>query len=180
MHAVAEKGYGATTVADCVERAGVSRKTFYEHFTDKEAAFLAAYEVGVGVLLARLTESARQENGGGWRQRLRTELSTYLTVLEEEPAFAWALHVEVLAAGPAALERRAVVFDRFSERARRLNAAARREDPALPKLPGAVFRGHSGGVDELVREHLRTNGTRGLHGVAGPAERFTHAMFGVR
>src|SRR5882724_3806888 len=36
---VAEKGYQATTVADVVERAGVSRRTFYEQFPDREACF---------------------------------------------------------------------------------------------------------------------------------------------
>ena len=44
--AVAEKGYAATTVADVVGRAGVSRKTFYEHFADKEECFLAAWDAG--------------------------------------------------------------------------------------------------------------------------------------
>src|SRR5215218_6805837 len=48
---VAEKGYGAATVADVIERAGVSRKTFYEHFRDKEACFLAAFDTGVEILL---------------------------------------------------------------------------------------------------------------------------------
>ena len=51
---VAEKGYAATTVADVVERAGVSRRTFYEQFADKEACFLAAYEVGLAVVLDRI------------------------------------------------------------------------------------------------------------------------------
>ena len=37
---VAAKGYAATTVADVVARAGVSRKTFYEHFADREECFL--------------------------------------------------------------------------------------------------------------------------------------------
>ena len=50
-HAVAAKGYAATTVADVVGGAGVSRKTFYEHFQDKEDCFLAAFDAGVQVLV---------------------------------------------------------------------------------------------------------------------------------
>ena len=42
---VAAKGYASTSVADIIAAAGVSRKTFYEHFADKEACFLAAYEM---------------------------------------------------------------------------------------------------------------------------------------
>jgi AcrR family transcriptional regulator len=42
--AVAEKGYAAATIDDIVRGAGVSKKTFYEHFQDKLGCFLAAYE----------------------------------------------------------------------------------------------------------------------------------------
>ncbi len=179
MHAVAEKGYGATTVADVVERAGVSRKTFYEHFADKEGAFLAAYDTGVEILLGRLMEAAGDLDGAGWRVRLRSDLATYMLVLAEEPAFAWALHVEVLAAGPAALERRAEVFALFSDRTRRLHRLARRQDPALPALPDELYLVHSGGVDEVVREHLRTEGASTLGVLVEPAVLFTGALFGA-
>ena len=49
--AVAAKGYANVAVADVIERAGVSRRSFYEHFTNKEDAFLAAYDAGVTGLL---------------------------------------------------------------------------------------------------------------------------------
>ncbi len=42
--AAARYGYGNASVARVVEQAGVSRATFYEHFSDKEACFLAAFE----------------------------------------------------------------------------------------------------------------------------------------
>src|SRR6478609_3616571 len=48
--AVHEKGYTGTAVADVVAGAGVSRETFYQHFADKEACFLAAYEVAVDTM----------------------------------------------------------------------------------------------------------------------------------
>ena len=41
--AIAEKGYAAVTIADVVRHARVSKRTFYEHFADKEACFLALY-----------------------------------------------------------------------------------------------------------------------------------------
>src|SRR5687767_6279952 len=53
---VGEKGYAAATVADVLAKAGVSRRTFYEHFADKEACFLAAYDHGVAAMLAAVTE----------------------------------------------------------------------------------------------------------------------------
>src|SRR5881397_3037051 len=59
-HVVADQGYGATSVADVIPRAGVSRKTFYVHFRDKLDCFLAAYEMGVEVLL----ETVRRAGDG--------------------------------------------------------------------------------------------------------------------
>src|SRR6516164_10070200 len=54
VQSVAEKGYARVAVADVVERAGVSRKTFYEQFANKEECFLAAYDDGVDRLLAAI------------------------------------------------------------------------------------------------------------------------------
>src|SRR3954452_23052879 len=53
---VAAKGYAATTVADVVARAGVSRKTFYEHFRDREDCFLAAYDAAVDAVIGAVAE----------------------------------------------------------------------------------------------------------------------------
>ena len=53
-NATAEKGYVHTTVADVIKRAGVSRETFYEHFSDKEDCFIAAYDAGVEAVLVRV------------------------------------------------------------------------------------------------------------------------------
>jgi hypothetical protein len=88
--------------------------------------------------------------------------------------------VEVLAAGADALERRAQIFRLFSERTRRLHALARRQDAALPPLPDAAFDLHTGGMDELVRERLRSRGAQALPQLADPAYRATVVLFGDR
>src|ERR1700750_933600 len=59
--AVADKGYGAATIDDIVRGAGVSKKTFYEHFRDKEDCFLAAYESGVEALLEAIAAAQADE-----------------------------------------------------------------------------------------------------------------------
>jgi AcrR family transcriptional regulator len=55
--AVAEKGYGATTVADVIAGAGVSRATFYELFGDKEDCFIAAHDELIGRLMRYVTSA---------------------------------------------------------------------------------------------------------------------------
>ena len=182
VQVVAEKGYVATTVADIVERAGVSRRTFYEQFKSKEDCFLAGYDAGVEVMLTRMGAAAATAgiSEDDWRARLRSDLTAYMQLLAEEPAFAWSLHVEVLAAGSEALKRRARVFAVFSERTRQGYENARAEDPQLPELPGEAFAVHTGGLDEVIRECLRTRGPDALSGLVDPAVATTMALFGQR
>ena len=183
--AVASKGYAATTVADVVERAGVSRRTFYEQFTDKEACFLAAYDVGLAVVLGRIAETAGATGAGGvgppagWRDRARAGVEAFLALLAAEPAFARALQVEILTAGPAALERRAGMLATFSGVWRGLHDAARSEDPALPPLPDEVFPILTAGVEELVRDCIRRRGPDALPELAEPILRTVFAVFGA-
>ena len=99
--AVAEHGYGATTVAHVVALAGVSRKTFYEHFGGKEDCFLALYDTGIAYVLGRIVEVVGDEAlARDPHARVLAGLETFLGVLAEEPAFSRAIIVEVHAAGP--------------------------------------------------------------------------------
>ena len=116
--AVAEKGYVHVAVADVIDRAGVSRRTFYEHYANKEECFLAAYDAGVAGMLDAIAEAeeAAGAQGGGLLVSARAGTETYLQLLADNPAFARTFLIEVLAAGPAALARRDAVHERFAER----------------------------------------------------------------
>jgi AcrR family transcriptional regulator len=177
---VSEKGYAAVTVADIVDRASVSRSTFYEQFADKEACFLQAFNFGAEYVLGKMGAAWEAlDAGDDWRARVRSDLETYLEVLASEPAFARALHVEVLAAGPAALERRAQMFGLFSDRTRRIHLLARQQEPSLPALPVEAFALHTGGTDEMIREWIRTHSAETLPELTEPALTATFALFGA-
>jgi AcrR family transcriptional regulator len=149
---VAAKGYAATTVADVVAQAGVSRKTFYEHFADREECFLAAYDAAVDVLLGAVAErmAAGTPSEVDWRERVRAGVRAYLEALAAEPAFARTFLVEVHAAGPRAVGRRADVHGRFVEFLRAQSALARHDHPWLPEVPDVVYPAIVGGVDAVV------------------------------
>jgi len=176
---VAEKGYSAATVSDIVDRASVSRSTFYEQFRDKEACFVEAFNFGVEFVLGKMRAAweALAEDGD-WRAHVRSDLKTFLQTLASEPAFARAVHIEVLAAGPAALDRRAEIFALFTARTRRIHELARAQQPSLPELPDEVFKLHTGGMDELIREQLRTRGPEALPELTDPLIAATLALFG--
>jgi AcrR family transcriptional regulator len=101
--AVAAKGYAATTVADVLVRARVSRSAFYEQFRDKEDCFLACYDWGSDQVLEAVTTAF--STGGPWRERARRVFRSVLETFALRPQLARVCMVEALAAGPAANER---------------------------------------------------------------------------
>jgi AcrR family transcriptional regulator len=104
LDAVARRGYAATTVADVVTLAGTSRRSFYEHFADKDAAYVEAYAFAADLLFDRL-EAAPD---------LPALLETYLETLASVPSVARAFLLEVRTASPAARERHRQMVDRFA------------------------------------------------------------------
>jgi AcrR family transcriptional regulator len=151
--AVAERGYAAATIDDVVRRAGVSKKTFYEHFADKEDCFLAAYEAASEELLARVSEAHAVHDD--WLERTRAGVRAYLRWLAAEPALARVFLIEVAAAGPRALERREALRDRYAE-------LFRERRGAQPRLPIEVFHAVVAAVDDVVVRHIRESGAEDL------------------
>jgi AcrR family transcriptional regulator len=158
--AVAEKGYAGATIDHIVRGAGVSKKTFYDHFSDKLDCFLAAYEAASDELLTRLREA--QSSPEGWLERTRAGIVAYLRWLAAEPALARVFLIEVAAAGPVAAERREHIRDRYAAVLRDLQDDARAEIPALPRLPAEVFHALVAAVDELVVRRIRESGATAL------------------
>jgi AcrR family transcriptional regulator len=141
---VAARGYGAATVAGVIARAGISRKTFYELFRDKEECFLAAYDTGVELVLQTLREAGREAPHP--LEVLRARVRAYLEVLAAEPAFARTFLLEVGAAGPRARERRRAVHDAFAAQIREQAAQVGGPSDLSEELALALV----GATDELV------------------------------
>ena len=158
--AVAAKGYAATTVADVVGGAGVSRKTFYEHFADKEECFLAAWDTGVDILFQAI--AASQQNVAEPIDRMRRGVRAYLQTLADEPAFARTFLIEVVAAGPRAEARRAEVHSRFADLLRASHALAREQLDETADVPEPLFRAAVGAINELVSDYVRDGRTADL------------------
>jgi AcrR family transcriptional regulator len=99
-----EHGAGNVTVAHVVARAGVSRRTFYALFDDREDCFLAAFDRAIEEVAARVVSVYRQP--GAWKERIRESLAVLLEFLDDEPYLGRLLTMETLGAGPAVLDRR--------------------------------------------------------------------------
>lgn len=149
LRATAELGYREVSVQDVLERAGVSRPTFYEHFENKEDCFLAAFDVTAARLRQRL-ESAG-EGDETWRERLRAALAALLGFVNEEPDAAMTLIVDARAACPAALLRRDELLDHFASC---LDAQVRAEFPDGTQPSAIAAAGIVGGIEALLYSRL--------------------------
>jgi AcrR family transcriptional regulator len=136
--------YGEMTVEDVIVVAGLSRRTFYEHFKNKEEAFLAAYDAVVAQLFGSVLEAIETETT--FPARVRAGLGAFLDFLAREPAFARMCLVEVMAAGPEAVARRNGAMTAFGNLIQE-NAKALLDTPLPPPLTAETI---VGGVYEVV------------------------------
>jgi AcrR family transcriptional regulator len=142
-------GYSDMTVEDVIVSAGVSRRTFYEHFKNKEDAFLAAYDTVVAQLLVGVREAYSRE--ATFAQRMRTGLDAFLRLLAREPGFASMCVVEVLAAGPEAIKRRNAAMKAFADLIDQ-NARALLPDPRPSPLTAELI---VGGIHDVVYTRIQ-------------------------
>ncbi len=151
------KGFVAMTVEDIAAQAGVSRRTFYEHFSDKTDCFLAAYHDAVERLVAEV--SAAAADATGWEQTVRQALAATLRFFATHVEVAHLAVIDVLAAGPRALAA-------HDEALRRLVTFAVAEDslPAADQPPPALLlQVLAGAVSQTVYAEV-------LHGRAAEIE----------
>ncbi len=165
LRATAELSYREVSVQDVLERAGVSRPTFYEHFENKEACFLAAFDSATQQLRTQLERAAGEAEADGWRDRLRLGIEELLRFVAEEPDAAMSLIVDARAACPAALERRDELLDRF---AGCIDAAVREESGAGPAPSPIAAAGIVGGIENLLYSRLMRGETDDLDSLLPP------------
>jgi AcrR family transcriptional regulator len=155
--AVADKGYARVTVGDVVSEAGVSRRTFYEQFKDKEDCFLAAYATGTEALIKEMVDASLDvDPDADWRDVLQVAIDSYVGGLAADPEFAKTFLVDVLGAGHAAVELRVQVYEQFVQQYVILARRAARQEPGIGDVPEVYLRALVGGIGELVQQHLLT------------------------
>ncbi len=156
----AEKGYAAFTVEDIAAHASVSLKAFYEHFADKEDAFLVAYEVGHGKGLAIVERAYDGEHD--WRAGVRAAVVALFDFLASEPVFGHMALIDALIATPRTAARANKGMVQYARLlAPGLDEASGTTPPvavAIEAISGGIFelclsytaRGHIGELSELV------------------------------
>ena len=153
---VAERGYNATTVAHITKAASVSRRTFYEHFADKEACFLAAYEMVADHIRDSMQVAA--EAFEEWPQKVRAALGTMLSFLAGEPELARVCMIEPVAAGGEIAAKHRASMQGFVE----ILKAGRPEHSGERPLPEATEATLVGGIVSLIVREINAGRTEQL------------------
>lgn len=157
---VAEYGYQETTVRRLLGRAGLSRRTYYELFEDKEDCYLAAYDEVVEHLLDAVAEA--YASGESPEEQIERGLRAFLEFCRDEPDIARMCIVEVLAAGATARARRADTMERLAS----LMEGALQELRGDKKLSKLAAQGLIGGVHELIYTPIDRGETQNLPDLA--------------
>jgi len=151
---VAERGAANVTVARVVARSGVSRRTFYELFEDREDCFLVAFDDAIARIASEVVPAYEHpgptQRAHGWRAKIRAALIALLEVLDDEPGMGRLVVVETLGAGPRALERRRRVLAQVIT----IVDEGRREGKKGDGPPPLTAEGVVGGVFSLVHSRL--------------------------
>jgi AcrR family transcriptional regulator len=164
---VAEQGVAALTLGDTIARAGVTRRVFYECFDGRDAALLAAFDLGVERAAARIAPAYAAQSR--WRDAIRAGLSELLRFIDDEPAFGRLCIMHSLSGGPVLLRRRIEVQSilwEIIDRGRAEGAAGRNEPPPV------VAEGVVGAVATVIQTRLLAQDSE------QPEERPTIELFG--
>lgn len=151
--AAADKGFAATTIADIVREAGVSKRTFYEHFTTKEACFLALYRAVSATALRTLSEALQPERP--WQSQVESALSAYFAHLSGGPRLLKTLFVEIHHLGEEGARARREVMQQLADFM--LVTVNATEGTATRRLSPTLAVAVVGGINELILQAIERN-----------------------
>lgn len=172
-HAVARKGYGETIIADIVGQAGVSRRTFYEHFNSKAECLIALYEAASHNALRVLREAIDPSHE--WQTQIDDALTGYLGCMAANPVLLRTLFIEILHLGPEGMAARRRVNQ---EIANFIQGVVNTSVPAgaPPALTPTMAMALVGGINELVLEYIEQDKVAKLEQLVAPASQLVRAL----
>lgn len=166
-NALAANGYAATTIADIVHAASVSRRTFYEHFSTKAECLIALYESASLNALHVLRDAI--DPAQAWQMQVEVAMAAYLKCLSQNPLLTRTLFIEILGLGLDGLIARRRVNRQIaefmllvinSERDKRKPERILSEDMAMAVV---------GGINELILQAIEQDHVSELEDLTHPA-----------
>jgi AcrR family transcriptional regulator len=165
---IRERGFRETTVADVVRVARTSRRTFYEHFEDREACFLALFDATNDAMMEGIAQAVNSE--APLEAQVDSALDTYIDHVTSQPALYRSFVRELPGLGQPGADRQLAVIERFARLLVELVESGRREQPEIGARPLTLDTAIMivGGLRELAVISLqRGRDVRDLRATAG-------------
>ena len=164
---LASQAYADTTVADIVREAGVSKRTFYEHFSTKSDCLIALYNATSGAALKVL--KAAVDPGRDWATQVDHALEAYLGCLARNPQLLRTLFIEILHSGAQGLAARRRTNEDLAGFVVQVVTGGAAQPAADAALTASLAMAVVGGIHELVLHAIEHNRTASLTELVGPA-----------
>ncbi len=156
LEAVGAEGYDATSVRTVLDRTGLYRQAFYDHFADKDGCYLAALDMGIARYEALVIRAAASEES--WRGKLRAGLAALLDELDADSDFGRGVIVGVHSAGAEALSRRAKAMKSAADFIDLARGEVSEEEPPPQIAPEGIVAG----IHAIVHSRLSTGASEGF------------------
>jgi AcrR family transcriptional regulator len=172
----ARVGYADATAEAVAREAGMSKATFYEHFDNKEECIIALFDAATEAVLEAMRRTGDDYAGDDPGGRARAVINTFVEVLAAFPDEAQTLLVEIIGAGPRAMERRDRVLAEYAAYVDDVN----REDASRGNVPRFTTPHDAfaivGAVVELASRQIRTGQPDDIRDLEPVVERLVLGM----
>lgn len=162
VEVLAEQGLENVSVGRICKRAGVSRRTFYELFEDRDECLLAAFDQATERLADKVVPAYART--GKWNARVRAGLTVLMEYFDADPGVARMCVIETLRAGPEVVERRRRILAGLADAVDEGRAEVKYDGGPLP----LTAEGLVGGVLAVVHARLLETGNRPLAELVNP------------
>jgi AcrR family transcriptional regulator len=159
----ADRGVAAVTIADIVRAAGTAKRTFYEHFRDKDDCFLQAFEVASELMVGTVVDAVAAEPDPV--ARIAVGVRAYLGALLAHPDFTRLFLTHMRAGGPQLAQRWTSWVQALADVLVRWRAESRRTRPELAELTPLQATAAISAVNEIVSITLLRDGLDGIGAV---------------
>lgn len=171
--ALAQQGWVDCTIADIVREAGVSKRTFYEHFQTKNDCLVALYESASRNALRHL-DSVLDPNRH-WQDQVEAAMTAYLGVLAENPIMLRALFIDILGLGAQGLAARRRVNEAIADFLLGVVNPARDSAVMTSSMAMAVV----GGINELVLQLIEQDQIHEIQSITHTTSALIRAVVGT-
>ena len=175
----ARNGYADATAEAIAREAGMSKATFYEHFGNKEECILALFDAAIDMIVEGMAHAVQSHRDDSPRDRVGAAVRVFLDVVAAFPDQAQTLLVEIIGAGPQAMERRDAALARvahYIDEANQADAAA--GNVARLASPHDAFA-IVGAIVELASRQLRAHDPQDIRELEPVIERLILGMVGA-